>query len=253
MFNLLRLFRRVVALLALVLTLFISAPAYAATTTPDLPDVQAQILDVIRHNPKVILDTLIQYQQDLDVQSQQAKSNALLGYQKDPASLIKNSPVLGNRGSSRLIIEFSDFQCPYCRKAHDALNQLHKDMPDVAIVYKHFPLVQIHGEAMPAAQAAWAASRQGKFWEYHDQLFERQDDLSDATYQAIAENLGLDLRRFNIDRQSKSATIAINTDLELADSLGVQGTPLFVVIGKKSAEIVSGGDFNAIQSALKRV
>jgi protein-disulfide isomerase len=253
MFNLFCLLRRFVVMLAFVLTLFSAVPAYAATTPAPLDDTQAQILDVIRQNPKVILDTLIQYQQDLDAQSQQAKTDALAGYQKAPATLIKNSPVLGNRGSSRLIVEFSDFECPYCREAHDALNELHKQMPDVAIVYKHFPLVQIHNQAMPAAKAAWAANRQGKFWEYHNQLFDHQDELSDATYEAIAKELGLDLKWFNTDRQSKAAIVAINSDLQLADTLNVQGTPLFVIIGKKSAEIVSGGDFDAIQSALKRV
>jgi protein-disulfide isomerase len=252
--NLLCLFRRYVVMLALVLSLFTSAPAYASTTASgSLDATQVQILEVIRHNPKVILDTLIQYQQDLDAQSQQAKSDALMGYQKDPASLIKSSPVLGDRSRNRLIVEFSDFQCPYCKEAHDALNTLHKQMPNVAIAYKHFPLVQIHEQAMPAAQAAWAADRQGKFWEYHDQLFDRQDDLGDATYQAIARDLGLDLKRFNLDRQSKAAIEAINADRQAADTLNVQGTPLFVILGKKSAEIVSGGDFDAIQSALKRV
>jgi protein-disulfide isomerase len=254
LFNLFRSVRRFVAMLALAMTLLSAAPAYAITDalhTSD--DVQAQILEVIRQNPKVILDTLIDYQHSLDGQQQQAKSEALAQYQQDPAKLIQNSPMLDNRGSGRVIVEFSDFECPYCREAHDALDALHKQMPDVAIAYKHFPLLQIHDQAMPAAKAAWAAHRQGKFWEYHHQLFTRQDTLGDATYEAIAETLGLDVKRFNADRQSKSATIAINADLELADSLGVQGTPLFVIIGKKSAEIVSGGDFDAIQSALKRV
>jgi protein-disulfide isomerase len=167
--------------------------------------------------------------------------------------LIKHSPMLGRPISERYIVEFSDFQCPYCQAAHNTLKQLHQQNPDVTIVYKHFPLVQIHDQAMPAAQAAWAASQQGKFWEYHDRLFEQQDNLSNATFEAIAQDLNLNLAQFNRDRISPAAIAAIREDLKIADRLDIQGTPLFVVIGKKSVEIVAGGDVDALQSALVRV
>ena len=106
-----------------------------------------------------------------------------------------------------------------------------KNRNDVTLVYKHFPLKEIHAQAEPAALASWAAFQQGKFWEYHDVLFEQQSKLSEEFYLEIANNLKLDIDRFNRDRQSPEAKAAIKKDFELGKSLGVRGTPSFVVNG----------------------
>lgn len=88
---------------------------------------------------------------------------------------VNNSPILGSRDSKVIIIEFSDFECPFCARAYATVKQIQADYPnDVAISYKHLPLTQLHPNAERAAQAAVCAQEQGKFWEYHDKLFESQ-------------------------------------------------------------------------------
>ncbi|QQS43846.1 thioredoxin domain-containing protein [Candidatus Roizmanbacteria bacterium] len=88
---------------------------------------------------------------------------------------VNNSPIIGSRNSKVIIVEFSDFECPFCARAYSTVKQIQADYPnDVAIAYKHLPLTQLHPNAERAAQASVCAQEQGKFWEYHDKLFESQ-------------------------------------------------------------------------------
>ncbi len=238
----------VVALAFLLLMLGSPIAVNAATI-----DIQDQVLQIIQDHPKAILDSLVKYQQQQEQQHAQAQTSTLAGYQKNPATLIARSPVLGQRGSGRVVVEFSDFQCPFCEQAHQDLAEFHRRNPDVVVAYKHLPLGQIHTEAMPAAQASWAAFQQGKFWEYHDQLFTHQSTLGDELYQRIAQDLKLNMAQFERDRRSDAATKAIADDLKIADTVGAQGTPMFIVIGKKSARIVSGAGIDDIEAALQQV
>jgi protein-disulfide isomerase len=107
------------------------------------------------------------------------------------------------------------------------------------MVYKHFPLSQIHPQALPAARAAWAAGRQGKFWEYHDALFSNQSKLSDAFYQEVAKDLGLNLDAFNRDRNGDASLQSIREDLALAERLNLQGTPTFLLERGGRLEVIS--------------
>lgn len=103
---------------------------------------------------------------------------------------------------------------------------------EVTLVYKNFPLTAIHHDAMPAAKAAWAAGQQGKFWQYHDALFAQQDKLGEALYVATAKTLNLDLDQFNQTRSGDAASKAIQQDMEIAQMLGIAGTPFFVMNGE---------------------
>jgi len=132
-----------------------------------------------------------------------------------------------------VLLEFSDFQCPFCAQAEPTIKEFMAQYEDkVTLVYKHFPLSQIHPHAQSSAEAAWAAQQQGKFWEYHDALFEQQKQLGENLYIAIAEDLNLDLEQFNRDRHSVEAAAAINSDLELAQKVGIRGTPFFALKGQ---------------------
>jgi protein-disulfide isomerase len=172
---------------------------------------------------------------DARVLEVQAREGALAELQRNPAAAIGSSPTLG-QGKVRLI-EFSDFQCPYCAGASKTLQTfLAKNASKLSLTYKFYPLERIHPEALPSARAAWAAQQQGKFWEFHDSLFAAQERLGEPFYLEIARNQGLGLKRFNSDRQGPASLEAINRDRELADRLGLEGTPFFVVNG----EAVSG-------------
>ncbi len=196
---------------------------------------EEQILQVIRDHPQVILESVQAYQQQQQAQQRQQQEEALLPrlqeMHRDLATLLGDSPVKGSRDNKLVLVEFSDFQCPYCARAHDVVKEFVGKHKDVTFVYKHLPLAQIHPEALPAAYAAWAAHQQGKFWEFHDELFANQQQLGNELYEATAKKLRLDLNRFNRDRASETAKLAIQRDLNLADRLQLTGTPFFSLNG----------------------
>lgn len=144
--------------------------------------------------------------------------------------LIGDSPTLGNPDAEIVLLEFSDFECPYCAQAPEQVKAFLADHEeDVLVVFKHFPLTNIHAHALPAALAAWAAGQQDQFWPYHDALFRRQDELGEELYVSLAEELGLDLEQFNRDRASDAAKAAIARDLALANELQLNSTPTFIM------------------------
>lgn len=162
-------------------------------------------------------------------QARQAEVAAVVASQTR-ADLIGDSPTQGNPDAAVVLIKFSDFQCPYCAVAAGDMKTLIADHEaDLLYVYKHLPLTSIHPEALPAAQAAWAAGQQGQFWLFHDGLFANQTRLGDALYQELATAMGLDLEQFNRDRASAEALAAIEADLALAQALDLNGTPSFLM------------------------
>jgi protein-disulfide isomerase len=136
----------------------------------------------------------------------------------------------GTREASVVVVEFADYQCPYCQKAAPNLDKLQKDFGDkVSIVYKDFPL-PMHPFAEKAAEAARCAGAQGKFWEYHDLLFrDKKLEMNDLKQQA--RTLNLDAARFDRCLDSSEQASAVKKDLDEGTRLGVSGTPSFFVNG----------------------
>ena len=130
------------------------------------------------------------------------------------------------------IVEFSDFQCPFCARAIPTLDQLLRDYPnDVRILFRHNPL-PFHDHALLAAEASVAAEMQGKFWEMHDKLFANQGDLERPALELHAVQLGLDLTAFRAALDSHAGKARIDDDLALGRQLGVRGTPTFFINGR---------------------
>ena len=130
------------------------------------------------------------------------------------------------------IIEFSDFQCPYCLNAFPTVNQVISTYGDrIHFVYRHYPLAN-HPRARPAAEAAQCAHEQGKFWEYHDRLFGNQALLGDEDLKQHAAVLGLDAGQFNACYDSQKYKADVDTDIRAGDEAGVSGTPAFYINGR---------------------
>ncbi len=145
-----------------------------------------------------------------------------------PASL----PVHGAKDAVVTIFEVSDFQCPFCGRVGPTLKKLQEEYPnDVRVVWANQPL-PFHDRAKPAATAAAAAHRQGKFWEFHDKLFANQRDLTDDNFQKWAKELGLDVAKFNADLKDEAIAKQIDRDIAIANALGARGTPAFFINGK---------------------
>ena len=131
------------------------------------------------------------------------------------------------------MVEFSDFQCPFCSRAVPAVKELEKDFGrDVRLVWKHLPL-PFHQNAMPAALAAEAARQQGKFWEMHDMLMDHQDALNTRDLIGYAEQIGLDTAKFTADLRKHAGAYRVAEDVDSADLATVSGTPTFFINGKR--------------------
>ena len=213
------------------------------------PQLEKQILEVIRRHPDVLLEVLQKYAIEQQTKEQKAQADALKVARKNTKSLIGDSPTMGASNRQIVMVAFSDFQCPFCATADKSVKQFMAKYQDkVTLVYKYFPLTQIHPEALPAARAAWAANKQGKFWAYHDALYTNQAKLSEAFYLETATSLKLDLKKFNADR--KIADNAIVEDFKLGRKLGIDGTPTFIING----EVVTGAASLAdLEKALTQV
>ena len=146
---------------------------------------------------------------------------------------ISGSPFKGKANAPVAIVEFSDFECPYCSKVGPIFDEILKRNPDtVKIVFKHFPL-GFHKNAIPAALSSIAAQSQGKFWEYHDLLFENQKQLSQEHLQQYARQLGLDMTTFNNALRAPSTRQQLAQDMQIARNIGVRGTPSLYINGRK--------------------
>ena len=146
--------------------------------------------------------------------------------------VVPGDPAIGPADAPLTLVVFSDFQCPYSKKATVFLREvLQRFGDDVRVVYKHNPL-GFHKDAIPAAEASLAAHAQGRFWEMHDALYNHQDHLSTRDLETHAAAAGLDLDRFRADMASHRFRAAVEADLDLASKLGVQGTPNIFVNGR---------------------
>jgi protein-disulfide isomerase len=140
--------------------------------------------------------------------------------------------VKGDPSAPVTIVEFSDFQCPFCKKTESTLNGLlSKYSGRVKLAYMDFPLQEIHPQAQTAAEAARCAGEQGKFWEYHDALYRDQSKLSGAELVIHARTLHLDEKSFQSCLESAKYKSKVETDIEQGNKLGIAGTPGFFING----------------------
>lgn len=159
--------------------------------------------------------------------------------------------VRGNVNARTVLVEYGDFECPYCAMAYPIVKEIaerHRD--DLAEVFRPFPLVEMHPHAMHAAQAAQAAGVQDKFWQMHDLLFENRTKLDDESLLAYASQLDLDLGRFSKDFESPATIQAIQQSYKRGIQEGVKGTPAFFLNGEQ-LQIAGYGDLErAVEQAV---
>jgi protein-disulfide isomerase len=140
--------------------------------------------------------------------------------------------ILGPIDARSVLVEYGDYECPFCRAAQPVVKAVKAAMGDeVALVFRHFPLSNIHPFAWKAAEAAEAAGAQGAFWEYHDTLFENQEALDVRSLVAYAQELGLDAHRFAEELASDLDAKRVHEDFRSGILSGVNGTPTFFVNG----------------------
>ncbi|MBI2107316.1 DsbA family protein [Candidatus Woesearchaeota archaeon] len=160
------------------------------------------------------------------------------------------APVKGDKDAKVTIVEFSDFQCPFCGRFYEqTLPSIQKEYIDtgkVKLAFRHLPL-SFHEYAMPAAEASECANEQGKFWEYHDKIFTNQPSLSNEILSTWAKDVGLDTDKFDKCMKDGNYKSKIQKDLNDASVLGASGTPTFFINGKI---LVGAQPFTAFKQAI---
>jgi protein-disulfide isomerase len=165
-----------------------------------------------------------------------------------------HSVLSGAKNPKVTLVEFVDFQCPFCARFHDPMVEAAKAFPnEVAYMIKHFPL-SFHQDARPAAKAALAAGEQGKFLEMSDMLLDNQQSLKQESFEKFAADLGLNVEKFKNDLKNNDAKYEkiINDDMALGTQVNVRGTPSFYINGKISNSRDAASWKSEIEALLKQ-
>lgn len=237
---------------------FLALAATVAAVALAIP-ARASDLSEIRDTQKKILERLDE--QDKVLKEIQTKLQAMPAGggrpQIDPNKVyqipLADSTIRGPKSAPVTLVEFSDFQCPFCAQTTPLIEQVMAAYPkDVRFVYKQFPLEQIHPNALNAAKASIAARNQGKFWEMHDELFKISRELTLENLRAKAKLVGLDLKKFDADMTSPETERIVRDDLTLGRTVDVQGTPTLYINGKRVMNRTIDGMKGMIDEELKK-
>lgn len=165
--------------------------------------------------------------------------------------------IQGKADAKVMLVEYSDFQCPYCKRAFPTLQQVKASYPDLQIVYRHFPL-SFHQAAQKAAEGAECAGAQGKFWEMHDMLFDKNVDgsgsgLGVSDIKGYAATLGLDTAKFNTCLDSGQTAATVSAQLAEGSNVGITGTPGFLIFSPKAKSAALEGKLQTIAASLRQL
>jgi len=234
-----------------------TAPAAAPSARPTVvaegslspgqrQEVEALIKDYLLKNPEVLMEAQNALEAKMD--KIQAERTAV-AIRQNAAEIFRpaTSPVVGNAKGDVTVIEFFDYNCPYCRKAFSEVVQLVDKDKQVKLILKEFPILSKGSEE--ASKVALAAKLQGKYWEMHRALNENQGQTNEATALRIAEKLGLDMARLKKDMASPEVKREIDETRALAMKLGIQGTPHFLV----GDRVIPGAPENLLEQIKKHV
>lgn len=188
--------------------------------------IKALVAETLRENPELVLEAL-QALEARQAEAQAATAASVLTKERTTLERDPNAPVLGNPDGDVTIVEFFDYNCPYCKRAMPEVNALMAEDTNVRLVLREWPILS-EGSAF-AARAALASRQQGKYAEMHDALMTMRGKVEAEAVLRIAGEVGLDVEKLKIDMQSPEVEEHIATSMRLAEALGFNGTPSFVV------------------------
>jgi protein-disulfide isomerase len=214
-------------------------------------DVRQIVRELLRDNPEIILDA-IEALQARDQASAEERARSVIRARRDELLNDPDSPVAGNPAGDITLVEFFDYQCPYCKRVHPTIQALLRDDPSLRFVYKEWPI--LGAASVYAARAALAARAQGKYQELHAALMETRGTLSESSVLAAARAAGLDVDRLkrDMDAQVKTAEASFARTMALARALDIRGTPAFVVGDTVIRGAVDAGSLKKIVAEARR-
>lgn len=191
-------------------------------------EIENMIGSYLRDNPEVIIESLESFRtrQEQELQAQASKTIS----QKMEYLASADAPSAGNPDGDIVVIEFFDYNCGYCKRALPDLQEALKKDENLRIVFREMPILSPASHL--AAQWALAAHEQGKYFEYHSALMTRPGQKDESGLEKIAEDLGLDVKKMKQDAKSSKIAKALEQDLAMARSIGIRGTPAFIVNGE---------------------
>ena len=229
---------------AALIVLLLAPSAWAKPSKEEIKEVLQKnpdiLLDVLKDNKKQLFDIVNEAAQEEQARRQKDEEEAekkefdeSFKNPKKPDLSSKDTHIRGNKDAKYTLVEYSDFQCPYCGRGYQNVEVLRKKYgTNLRFVYKNLPL-PFHPQAMPAAQFFEAAMLQSpeKAWQLHDKMFENQQQLSEQYIKDTAKSLGLDVKKLEKDAKSEAVAKKIKTDMDEAQSMGFSGTPGFLLNG----------------------
>ena len=210
---------RILIAICLVLTTMVPSLARADLDATDRATLNSIIEDFIRNNPEIVRDTLIA----LAAREEAERKQTGLAKVRDD----QGDPVMGNANGTITLYEFSDYNCGYCKRVFEPIQQLVRDNPDVRLVIKEFPILS--QSSLVAAKAAIAAEMQGKFGDYHIAMMTYRGQITDAVVMRMAAQAGVNIEQLKSDMESPKTMAIIQRTREAAAALEINGTPGLVV------------------------
>ena len=210
---------RILIAICIVLTTMVSSLTRADLDATDRATLNSIIEDFIRNNPEIVRDTLIA----LAAREEAERKQTGLAKVRDD----QGDPVMGNANGTITLYEFSDYNCGYCKRVFEPIQQLVRDNPDVRLVIKEFPILS--QSSLVAAKAAIAAEMQGKFGDYHIAMMTYRGQITDAVVMRMAAQAGVDIEQLKSDMESPKTIAIIQRTREAAAALEINGTPGLVV------------------------
>lgn len=228
---------------AAVLSVFVPAAhaAESVLTVAQKEEIKALVAEQIKASGKDIMDSVRAYQEE---EAKQADVKAEAKIKDVMAELTAaNLPSVGNPAGDVTIIEFFDYNCGYCKKVLPELQKLVQDDKNLRIIFKEMPI--LGPTSKTAAEWALAAHKQGRYFEFHAALMDFKGAKSEEVFTKIAKDLALDVEKLKVDAASKDVQDAITKSMSIAESIGIQGTPAFIVNGKLSRGYLGDGGLKA--------
>lgn len=210
------------ALAALLSLGFVSASADELSEA----DVKRLALEAILENPEIVMQA-VEILQKREAEAEANAAQGALSNHRDMLENDSNAPVMGNPAGDVTIVEFFDYNCPYCKRAASVVKKVIGDDAKVRVVYREWPIL---GEgSVFAARAALAARQQGKYEEFHWALMDLKGRATEASVMKVARDIGLDEEKLREDMEAPEVSSHINLSMALASELGFSGTPSFVI------------------------
>ncbi len=216
--------KKLISMTAVALSLTLPLSAVAQELSEDR--VRELVLETIREHPEIVMEA-VAILESRQAEAQAASQAEVLARQRDALERDPNAPVLGNPDGDVTVVEFFDYNCPYCRRAKPEIEALLAADPDVRLVYREWPIL---GEgSVFAARAALAAREQRLYEDFHWAMMGMNGRADETSVLRIAEDIGLDIAQLRRDMDAPDIDTHIETSMRLAQALGITGTPSFVI------------------------